>query len=272
MTELSKRPNYRAHIQGLRGVAVLLVVLFHAGLPVSGGFVGVDVFFVISGFVIAQGIVRGLEKGTFSFQTFYVRRMRRLLPALTVMLSTVMALLLLLGPPVAHHAAGRTGVAAALFNANHYLLLGRGYFDPHVEYNAFLHTWSLSVEEQFYFAFPLMLFVLWRAGRATSGKTRIIWGIGVVSALSLCLSFWLSYTPRVFRFSGESLAFYTMVSRAWQFGVGALISLSAARLAKSPMANVHLVWVGLVMIVAGSVLFDSSTVFPGDTTLITAAG
>lgn len=109
MGVLSNRPGYRPDIQGLRGVAVLLVVLFHAGLPLYGGYVGVDVFFVISGFVITRGIVRHLERGDFSFVDFYVKRMRRLLPALSVMLATTLLLMPWLGPPAGFKIGGRTG-------------------------------------------------------------------------------------------------------------------------------------------------------------------
>lgn len=272
MTELSKRPNYRADIQGLRGVAVLLVVLFHAGLPVPGGFVGVDVFFVISGYVIAEGIVRALEKGTFSFRDFYVKRMRRLLPALAVMLSVVMLLMVFFGPPVAMRTASHTGVAASLFNANHYLLLGRGYFDPSTEYNAFLHTWSLSVEEQFYFGFPLLLFTLWRIGSTKTGRSRVFWGIAAASIASGAASLWLSYTPYVERFSGQSLAFYTVIARAWQFGVGALVALGAHRARQSWVSHGHLGTIGIVMIICASFVFDDTTVFPGIAVFLPTAG
>lgn len=272
MTELSKKPNYRADIQGLRGIAVLLVVIYHAGLPLFGGFIGVDVFFVLSGFVISDGMLRSLGRGRFSFKDFYVKRVRRLLPALAVMLSTVMATTFWLGPVISRVFTARTGVAAALLNANHYLIRGPSYFDPSTEYNALLHTWSLSVEEQFYLVFPLVLFLLWRAGGELGRSRRLLFGVSALSVVSLGLCVWWSYSAHVFGFEGVRVAFYTALTRSWQFGAGVLIALAAPRLARSVLARDWSGWLGVGMVLLAALIFDKDTVFPGYAALLPTIG
>ena len=134
----------RLDIQGLRAVAVLLVVLFHAGANLPGGFTGVDVFFAISGFVIASVLVADLERvGTIRFSRFYARRVKRLLPALAAMVGAVSLLGVLASPVVAERVEAENGIWAALFSANIYLLRqGAGYFDVSTDLNAYLHTWT----------------------------------------------------------------------------------------------------------------------------------
>ena len=152
----SRRPD----IQGLRAAAVLLVVAFHAGLSVPGGFTGVDVFFVISGFVITAMLLRELDQTSLSFAGFYARRVRRILPASALTISVVALTSIAAISPSAQRATGNTGIAGSLFTAN--MLLGRarnGYFDVSPTSNPLLHIWSLSVEEQFYLVFPALLVV-----------------------------------------------------------------------------------------------------------------
>src|SRR4051812_28766373 len=182
----------RADIQGLRAVAVLLVVAFHAGLPVPGGFRGVDVFFVISGFVITAMLVAELESsGRLDLRRFYVRRARRLLPALALMLTVVLLLGALLSPSATQHMTALTGVAASVFAANGYLLgLGTGYFDVRADLNPLLHTWTLAVEEQFYIVFPALLLASWRLGmrrKITTARAAAATTIAAVSLVSLSL-------------------------------------------------------------------------------------
>jgi peptidoglycan/LPS O-acetylase OafA/YrhL len=163
----------RADVQGLRGIAVLLVVLYHAGLDVPGGFTGVDVFFVISGFVITGLLLRELDaSGSLDLRRFYARRIRRLLPALAVMLTVVAAVGLLASPVGAQVTTAHTGIAASLFAANAYLYrLGTGYFDVRTTLDPLLHTWTLGVEEQFYLVFPALLLAAWRVAR---GSPRLV--------------------------------------------------------------------------------------------------
>jgi peptidoglycan/LPS O-acetylase OafA/YrhL len=151
--------HIRADVQGLRALAVLLVVAFHAGLPLPAGFVGVDVFFVISGFVITGLILRQLDAGRFSLVEFYVRRIKRLLPALILMLVVVLVLSFLLESPLGpQQTTAKTGVGAMLLVANMVILRTSGdYFDAAAISNPLLHVWSLSVEEQFYLGFSVLL-------------------------------------------------------------------------------------------------------------------
>lgn len=148
--------SFRDDVQGLRALAVLLVIAYHAGLPVPAGFAGVDVFFVISGFVITGLILRQVDAGRFSLVMFYVRRIKRLLPALILLLVTVLALSFLLESPLGpQQTTAKTAVAATMLVANVAILRTSGdYFDAAASTNPLLHVWSLSVEEQFYLGFP----------------------------------------------------------------------------------------------------------------------
>jgi peptidoglycan/LPS O-acetylase OafA/YrhL len=164
-SEVLRSHTTRYDIQGMRGIAVLLVVLYHAGLPLPGGFVGVDIFFVISGFVITGLLVRELSHtGTNSFRVFYARRIRRLLPALALVVLITLLLSFALGSPFdrQQEVTALTGMGAMLMAANAVIFFNSGnYFATPPTNNPLLNTWSLSVEEQFYLVFPLLLLALW---------------------------------------------------------------------------------------------------------------
>ena len=166
--------KYRADIDGLRALAVVPVIFYHAGLPVfSGGFAGVDVFFVISGYLMASMIGDGLARGNFSFADFYERRVRRIFPALFAILLFCAVVATAIIPPKLYGDFGVTLVATVLFGSN--ILFWRktaNYFDAPTELNPLLHTWSLAVEEQFYIVFPVFLWLIWRSGARASPSRR----------------------------------------------------------------------------------------------------
>ena len=233
----------RSDIQGLRAVAVLLVVAYHAGLPLPGGFSGVDVFFAISGFVIASTLLRELASaGRIDLLRFYGRRVRRLLPALAVMLTVVAVLGTLASPLAAQRTGALTGIAASFFGANVYLAqLPAGYFDVSATLDPLLHTWTLAVEEQFYLVFPLLLLVGWVCAR----RRAVAALVAAVSIGSLGAAIMLA---------GSSLGFYSAFTRAWEFGAGALVALAGPALTRIPARLASLVGTfGLVAIVLTAV-------------------
>lgn len=251
--------RYRPEIDGLRAIAVAAVILFHAGFALfSGGFVGVDVFFVISGFLITSIIVEDLKTGRFSLLRFYERRARRILPALfTVMAACVPFAYMLLSPDDLKDFA-QSLAAICLFASNVLFWSESGYFDTQAELKPLLHTWSLAVEEQFYVVFPLLLLAAWRLGRGV-----LLALIGAIAVASLFTS-----VDEVRNF--PSAAFYLLPSRSWQLLVGALASFFADRWQAADvrppavrLAGEAVGWGGMAMIVLALFLFDERTPFPG---------
>jgi peptidoglycan/LPS O-acetylase OafA/YrhL len=257
----------RRDIQGLRGVAVLLVVLYHAGVPVAGGFTGVDVFFAISGFVITTTLVAELSReNSLSLSRFYTRRVRRLFPALAVMLVVVAALGTMVSPFGAQTMAAATTAAAALFGANLYLMgLGTGYFDVQTTLNPLLHTWTLAVEEQFYLVFPVLLALGWRLGRRRGSFLAIL-------AVSLG-SFLLSHQLAGAGGTAGRFAFYGSPTRAWEFGVGALSALAVPALSRLPLLlSAGLGLLGAVLIDLGAFPVHSTIAFSGTAVPLAVTG
>jgi peptidoglycan/LPS O-acetylase OafA/YrhL len=263
--------HLRPDVQGLRAIAVIVVVLFHAGLPVSGGFVGVDVFFVISGFVITAMLQREWrDTGRIGFGRFYLRRFRRLTPALALVVAvTVVASLLILSPFGPQQTAAKTGFGALLIAANVVIVRTTGnYFDAPAAGNPLLHMWSLSVEEQFYLAFPLILMVAWTASR----RWRARWAPGVAIAAVALVSFglaWYALGREMGWVESSLIGFYGPGSRAWEFAVGALLALALPRLERLPG------WVatasgllGGAALAASLFIISESTPFPGPWTLL----
>jgi peptidoglycan/LPS O-acetylase OafA/YrhL len=226
------RLGFRRDVQGLRAVAVVLVVVFHSGLAPRGGFLGVDVFFVISGFVIGRLLLaEQAQHGRIALGRFYARRVRRLLPALAVVLVFVALVSLLVLSPLGttRETTKNTGIGAALYLANFAILRYQtvGYFDLGAANNPLLHTWTLGVEEQFYLFFPLLLIVLAAlAGRGLRRRRRVI-VIGVVFAAIASFVIGASMTGSFgdggpFGSHGR-LAFYASPTRAWEFLAGVLV-------------------------------------------------
>lgn len=225
--------HHRLDVQGLRAVAVTAVVLYHAGVPLPGGYLGVDVFFVVSGFVITGLLARErAATGRSDLRRFYARRFRRLVPALSVMVvATLAASLLVLSPLGPAQAAVLTGVGAMAFSANVVIARTTGdYFGISAETNPLLHTWSLSVEEQFYLVVPLLLVVTWAVVGRSGTRPASRWPaaattVGLLTAGSLGLAVAGSLAP-----AGGApglLGFYSTLTRAWEFGAGALVALLA---------------------------------------------
>jgi peptidoglycan/LPS O-acetylase OafA/YrhL len=266
----------RLDIQGLRAIAVLMVVAFHSGLPVPGGFVGVDVFFVISGFVITAMLMREwATTGRIRFGRFYIRRFKRLTPALALMVAvTVMISVFVLSPFGAQQNAAKTAFGAIFLVAN--LVIAEttgGYFDAAAGTNPLLNVWSLSVEEQFYLAFPAILAAGWLLAR----KARILKHIpfllvGSVGAVSFGLAVLTStgWTPP---HAASLLGFYSPFTRAWEFAIGGLLSLTLTKFAITSR-NLALILglLGSSMFAASLWLINKATPFPGVWTLLPVIG
>ncbi len=272
--------GHRADVQGLRALAVAIVVAYHAGVLLPGGFVGVDVFFVISGYVITRVIVAELaETGTLDLTRFYRRRIRRLVPALTVLLGVTMVAALFFATPLVHQSTVRTGAMAGLFNANTYLAafgVG-GYFEAAAEANPLLHTWSLSVEEQFYLVAPGLLALGWAVGRKLRIPPRALLAAGLLAGGvgSFVLSYALTFGRLDPSGKGATYAFYLAPARAWEFVAGALLAVlptvAARRAGGRVVASVEAA-VGLGSVAYAAVVFDGSTPFPGTAAVLPVVG
>ncbi len=264
----------RLDVQGLRAIAVLAVVAFHADLPLPGGYVGVDMFFVISGFVIAGVLQHEWQRtGSISFRRFYLRRFKRLTPALSAMIVVTVALSLALLPPFDRQlAVGRTALGALGFVANWVIAREAGdYFAPDASTNPLLHTWSLSVEEQFYFVFPVLVFLAWKCKSTLS--SRLPWAGLFVAALTLT-SMASIRGSAVDLLSGTWwIGYYSPLNRAWEFGVGALIALVIPQSAvpRKWLANLAAL-TGVVLILLALNLITPATPYPGKATLLPVLG
>ena len=260
--------RYRPEIDGLRAVAVLPVILFHAGLPgFSGGFVGVDVFFVISGYLITRLIWLELTQRRLSILDFYERRARRILPALFVVLLASLPMAWLWLPPSDMRDFCNSVVAVATYTSNFLFWSQSGYWDTASELKPLLHTWSLAVEEQFYLLFPALMLLCHRLG-----KGWLILLLATLSAFSLGLSIWAArYAP--------SFGFYLLPTRVWELGIGALLALGlpeltqrAGRSTAAAIAAQTLPVIGLAAIVTAVFSFDHRTPFPGGHALLPTLG
>jgi peptidoglycan/LPS O-acetylase OafA/YrhL len=258
----------------MRGLAVLLVVAFHAGLPVQGGFTGVDVFFAISGFVITSVLLEEMTSiGRIDLRRFYVRRVKRLGPALAVMVTTIAVLGTVASPVTTQRVGAMTGLFASLFSANAYLItVPTGYFDPAATLNPFLHLWTLAVEEQFYLVFPALLLVGWWLGRRVSlgGRRTAVAAVSLTTALSFLLA--LHYA-RSGDATDQRLAFYGSPTRAWEFGAGALVALLLPWMERLRRPVAHVVGVlGLTAIGAAAFSIRDPAGFPVIATLLPVCG
>lgn len=261
---LKSHATYRAEVDGLRALAILPVVLFHIDVSgFGGGYVGVDVFFVISGYLITSLIQRELDQGQFSFLRFWERRARRILPALTVVVLFSFAAGCFILIPSDLENWGRSAFTQSLFASNILFWLQSGYFDADAESKPLLHTWSLAVEEQFYFFFPFALFVL-----SLFSRSLRVWTIASALLFSFALSVWgVANHPNA--------TFYLLPTRGWELLLGALIALaprSSSEALAAHSRNEALSWVGLVAIAAAVLTYDTETPFPGWAALLPCIG
>ncbi|MCV7347673.1 acyltransferase [Mycolicibacterium rhodesiae] len=268
----SEQKTFRADIEGLRAVAVLAVVLFHAAVPgIGGGFVGVDVFFVISGFLITGLLWREVSStGTVRLRSFYGARARRLLPASAFVGVVTMAATGLLLPPLQAEPGIIDGIASALYVSNFlFALRGVDYFAGHMAASPFLHYWSLGVEEQFYLVWaPLLLSTAWlvRRARRRSVTTPFIVVLTLVAVVSFALSFLATYIA-------PTMAFYSLPTRAWQLATGGLVALTAHRWQRlAPRIAAITGWAGLALIVLACIWLSPATLYPGTAALLPTLG
>ena len=259
------RPPYRTDIDGLRALAVGGVILFHAGFGwCRGGYAGVDVFFVLSGYLITSIILHEQSRGAFSLARFYERRARRILPALLLVLLVTMAAAWRWLDPARMREFADSLVAVLTFSSNFFFWQQLGYFAHVAEETPLLHTWSLAVEEQFYILFPLSLMLAWRLG-----VRRIGWGIAVALLCSLALS----EVGRRYFAQGN---FYLVVTRAWELLAGAWLAVVMSRRAPDRMfgrrGNESLAACGVLMICASFVVYGPQTPFPSVYALLPTLG
>lgn len=252
--------QYRADIDGLRAVAVLLVVLYHLGLGVPGGYIGVDVFFVISGYLITGIISRQMDRGEFSFIEFYGRRARRILPAFLVVLlfSSMSATFILLPSDLERYV--KSVMASLLSVSNFWFWSQGGYFGAASEMSPLLHTWSLAVEEQFYVVLPIALLLMYRWVPRWTRSLLLLACVGTFAASAWFVS---KRTPEVFYFSPF---------RAWELLLGSLLALYSI---PAVLTSFHRQWIaaaGLLLILTPSFVYTAETVFPGPAAALPCIG
>ncbi len=252
--------HYRPEVDGLRAVAVLPVMFFHAGFPAfSGGFVGVDVFFVISGYLITGILIDELGRGDYSILRFYERRARRILPALSLVILTTIPFVWAWMTPTEFKLFSESVGTAAIFLSNFLFLAELGYFAPDTELQPLVHLWSLAIEEQFYLLFPVILWLAYRLGRTR--LALVVTGTLCLASLILCQSLIADYPEKNFFFSP---------SRFWEILAGALVALGLS--GRVPPTSHVLSVAGLMAILAAMVVFNDTTPFPSIYTLLPVVG
>jgi len=256
-------------LQGLRGVAVLLVVLYHAAVPgLPGGYVGVDMFFVISGYLITDLLFRERQRtGTISFAQFYARRARRLLPAASLAILVTLVCSWFLFAPFEQRGHASSALAATLYFSNIWFAwAANDYFAGLSEANPFLHTWSLSVEEQFYLLWPALIFLAARGAARDRVRSRLVFVLVIASVVSLAVCGYLTSV-------NQPWAFFSMPTRIWEFGLGAVGVLVLPRGNRlRPSLTGIMNWTGALLVVWAATQFTRDTAFPGFAALVPAVG
>jgi peptidoglycan/LPS O-acetylase OafA/YrhL len=258
--------GFRPDIEGMRGIAVLLVVMFHCGIPgFNGGFIGVDVFFALSGYLITGLILNEIARnGELSFRNFYARRARRLLPAAGLVVLSTLLLGLLIYSPLELARFAKWAAYTSLYISNFMFVRdASNYFASDVETNPFLHTWSLAVEEQFYLIWPALIAA---ALLFMKSRRRLATLLVVLSTISLALCVWLTQHR-------QPWAFFSLPPRAWEFGLGGLACMTSAQnLRLRPAWTKVFGWAGLIAVLAGGCFYSPQTKFPGIAALLPVMG
>lgn len=253
--------SYKPELDGLRGIAVILVILYHFKISFPGGYVGVDIFFVLSGYLITSIILLQIENGEFSVRRFMIRRLRRIFPPLVPVIILSLSCGWLFLNAHSFNKLSSSALAQIFFNANSYFYYTQNYFSESSELHPLLHCWSLSIEEQFYLIFPL-LFIF----RHKVWLKSIPIFLFIVFLVSLLLS--IMFTERSYAFS-----FYMIPTRAWELLMGCLIAYHATiHTARSHSSYNIIPFLGLLLIFYSAVAFDSNTPFPGWKAIITTLG
>ncbi|MDA7499921.1 acyltransferase [Akkermansiaceae bacterium] len=251
--------HYRPEIDGLRAISVIGVVLFHLELGFPGGFVGVDVFFVISGYLITGILLRQLGEDRFSLMEFWARRVRRIVPAAMVMVVGALLIGAFLQTPERYASLARSAMAHVLMASNCYFTRDQGYFAEKSDYEPLLHTWSLSVEEQFYLIFPLIVCFVWKRA-----PQRLV----LVLTSAALISFSWSWFEVV---NNPKWAFFLLPARGWELLVGALLAILPQKTIRS-LCNEAWAGLGLVLVLVPMFFFDRQTAFPGPAALAPVLG
>ncbi len=253
--------QYRADIDGLRAIAVLPIVLFHLGVTsLSGGFVGVDVFFVISGYLITSLVLNDIDAGRFSFKAFYMKRIRRLGPALLVtLLATLLVGIFILSPSLLE-ALAESSLAALLSVSNILFWSEAGYFDADAIYKPLLHTWSLGVEEQFYVVWPVLLLLVSHFGRKALGALLLALSVASLIASEMMLN------------TAPETVFFLAPFRVFEFAFGAGLALFPVRNTGTSFLRSSASVTGLIAILASAFLYTKETRFPGIAALVPCVG
>jgi peptidoglycan/LPS O-acetylase OafA/YrhL len=261
--------GFRPDIEGLRGIAILLVIAYHAGIPgASGGYLGVDVFFVLSGYLITGLLLREAEDTSrIDLAQFYARRARRLLPAAVLVVLATLALGVLVYPPMEQRGLANAAFATSFYISNlWFAFLSTDYLASHAAPSPLLHTWSLAVEEQFYLFWPLMVALAVRGARGAARRTRLVATTVVVGVASFVGALMLARIA-------PSWAFFASPTRAWEFAIGALGVLLVPALLRLPArATRTLAWAGLATVLVASVTFGAATRHPGPISLLPVVG
>ncbi|MDQ7083868.1 MAG: acyltransferase [Sulfurovum sp.] len=254
--------NFRWDIQGLRAISVLFVLIFHINPDVlPGGYLGVDIFFVISGYLILGFIWKHLTQNTFSLFQFYTKRMYRLAPAflVLVLISTIVGYFVLLPNEGIHYI--QSLVSTLFYYSNFYFYSQADYFNSTMEFAPLLHTWSLSVEEQFYIVFPIILLLIYKVK-----KDRIIPLLLFLALLSLCFSQLAIY------YEHDSFAFFASPTRFFQFIIGGLVSIAVPKNTLSRSLNDILMLLGLAIIGLTVYFYTPQTATPGINAILPSLG